>query len=215
MKSSLLELHTEPFTIEREWERDGIPVLSASVSIPHPASSKSGVCRRICRFYDLQARSFLRYCERWLLPEAAAQCQAALAASAPLPRLQAGLHYHITYNEGGFWSLYTQSCEPAPTGGRSLFFRHGDTWDLSTGYPAAVGSFFPPHFRWKSRFLTLAAQEIQAQDPSPPLQSQKLLSHAGGHRFLFPHVLHCPSGRTDPRFPAALQRDPPVRSSRM
>lgn len=163
MKSSLLQLHTEPLIIEREWESDGIPVLSATVSIPHPVSSEGGAGRRIRRFYDLQARAFLRYCDRWLFPEAAAQCQAALASSAPLPQFHAHLDYHITYNEGGFWSLYTQSCEPDPSG-RPMFFRRGDTWDLATGYPASLSSFFLPRTRWKPLLLALAAQEIQAQE---------------------------------------------------
>lgn len=163
MKPSLLQLHTEPFTIEREWESDGIPVLSASVSIPRPIPSERGVFRRIHRFYDLQARAFFRYCEHWLFPEAITQCQSALASSAPLPRFHTQLNYHITYNEGGFWSLYTQSCEPDPSG-RPLFFRHGDTWDLAAGYPVSLSSFFLPRVRWKSRLLTLAAQEIQTQE---------------------------------------------------
>ena len=36
MKKALAELHTEPFTTEREWTVDGIPVLTASVSVPRP-----------------------------------------------------------------------------------------------------------------------------------------------------------------------------------
>ena len=163
MKPSLSQLHTEPFTIEREWKHDGIPVLSASVSIPRPTGSGSGVFRRIQRFYDTQARAFLCYCNRWLLPESIAKCEAALAASTPLPHLHAQLSYHITYNEGGFWSLYTQSCEPDPAGA-PFFFRHGDTWDLTAGYPVALRSFFHPRAHWRSCLLTLAAQEIERQE---------------------------------------------------
>ena len=163
MKPSLSQLHTEPFTIEREWKHDGIPVLSASVSVPRPTHSGSSPPRRIQRFYNLQAYAFLRYCNRWLFPESVSKYEAALEASAPLPHFHAQLSYRITYNEGGFWSLYTQSCEP-DTAGSSFFFRHGDTWDLATGYPIPLSSFFPPHTRWKSRLLELAAQEIQKQE---------------------------------------------------
>ena len=94
---------------------------------------------------------------------AAAAYHAALASSAPLPCFRAELTYHVTCHEGGFWSLYTQSQEP-DDGGRTLLRRWGDTWDLRTGYPAALPSFFPPHSGWKKQLLHLAAGEIRQQE---------------------------------------------------
>ena len=111
MRESLTELHTESFTAEREWTVDGIPVLTAAVSVPQPVPAAGPVSRRIRRYYQLQCRAFLRYCENWLLPQAKSEYQIALAASAPLPCFRAELTYHVTYNEGGLWSLYTQSRE--------------------------------------------------------------------------------------------------------
>ena len=61
MKTSPIRLHTEPHTIERTWDADGIPVLTAAVSIPCPVPADTGVSRRIRRFYQLQGRSYLRY----------------------------------------------------------------------------------------------------------------------------------------------------------
>ena len=142
MRESLTELHTEPFAAEREWTVDGIPVLTAAVSVPQPVPAAGGVTRRIRRYYQLQCRAFLRYCENWLLPQAKAEYQAALAASAPLPCFHAELTYHVTYNEGGLWSLYTQSRE-VTLPGQTLVTRRGDTWDLAEGYPAALSAFFP------------------------------------------------------------------------
>ena len=89
MKNVLTALCTEPFTTEREWTVEGIPVLSASVSVPQPVPAADRVSRRILKYYQLQCRSYLRYCEKWLLPQAETEYRAALAASAPLPCFRA------------------------------------------------------------------------------------------------------------------------------
>ena len=102
-------------------------------------------------------------CTRSRRSRASAAYRAALAASAPLPCFRAELDFCVTYNENGFWSLYTQSREPGPDG-RTLLRRWGDTWDLRTGYPAALPSFFPPHSGWKKQLLHLAAGEIRQQE---------------------------------------------------
>lgn len=163
MADSLAELRTEPFTAEREWTVEGIPVLTASAAVPRPVPAEDRVSRRIHRYYQLQCRSYLRYCERWLLPQAQAAYREALETSAPLPCLRAELRYQITYNRGGLWSLYTQSRETAVSG-PSLLTRRGDTWDLSGGYPVELSAFFPPRSGWKKHLLSLAAAEIQRQE---------------------------------------------------
>ncbi|MDD3346686.1 RsiV family protein [Oscillibacter sp.] len=163
MKRSLLTLHTEPYTAEREWAVEGIPVLTAAISLPQPVPAQDGVSRRIRRYYRLQCRSFLHYCENFLFPWAAAEYRAALSASAPLPHFHAELTYRVTYNESGLWSLYTQSRERTVPG-QTLLNRWGDTWDLSCGYPVSLPSFFPPRTFWKKRLLALAASEIERQE---------------------------------------------------
>ena len=142
MKESLTQLHTEPASAEREWTVEEIPVLSASVSLPEPVPAADRLSRRIRRYYQLQCRSFLRYCEAYLLPAAAEACRTALEASQPIPKFRAELTYRVTYNEGGLWSLYTQSRESGP-GGRTVLLRRGDTWDLASGYPVSFASSSP------------------------------------------------------------------------
>jgi len=165
MKECLIHLQTEPFTTDREWTVEEIPVLTASVSLPQPIPVTTQIARRILRYYRLQARSFLRYCERCLFPQAEAEYRAALACSLPLPCFRAELTYTITYNESGLWSLYTQSKEI--TGPRTpLLTRRGDTWDLSTGYPVSISAFFPPHSPWKKHLLSLASEEIRQRESS-------------------------------------------------
>lgn len=164
-QTKLEELRTEDFAAEREWTVEGIPVLTASVTLPQPVPAKDKVSRRILRYYRLQCRSYLSYCEHWLFPQAEAEYRAALAASAPLPSFRAELTYRVTYHEGGLWSLYTQSRE-ALGPGRTLLTRRGDTWDLAAGYPVTLSRFFPPKSPWKKRLLALAAAEIEKQERS-------------------------------------------------
>lgn len=162
MKQHLTQLRIESFTGEREWTVDEVPVLSASFSLPRPADG-GRIAGRIRRFYHLQGQSFLRYCERFLLPAAAAEYRLALEASRPLPHFRAELSYYITYNQDGIFSLYTQSREPSP-GAAAFLHRRGDTWDLSTGYPVPLGSFFPRGSRWRQRLWETAAAEMQRQE---------------------------------------------------
>ena len=160
MKTCLTELRTEPFAAEREWTVEGIPVLTAAVELPQPQGADA-VSRRIRRYYQAQCKAFLRYCERWLFPQAEAEYRAALAASAPLPCFRAELGYRVTYNSGGLWSLYTQSREVT---GHTLLTRRGDTWDLTAGYPVPLSAFFPARSPWRRQLLELAAEDIQRQE---------------------------------------------------
>lgn len=163
MNEPLTCLHTEAMTAEREWTVDDVPALSAAVSLPEPVPAADRVSRRIRRYYQLQCRSFLRYCEKVLLPQAAAEVRAALAASRPLPVFRAELTYQVTHNEGGLWSLYTQSRETVP-GAPSLLLRRGDTWDLSDGYPVPLSAFFPRRSGWRRRLMEAAEAEVRRRE---------------------------------------------------
>lgn len=163
MPTILTQLSTEPLTAERTWTVEEIPVLTASISLPTPAEGSERAARRIRRYYQLQSRSFLRYCERWLLPAAEAEYRAALASSAPLPSFRAELEYRVTYNENGLWSLYTQSRERG-VDGRTLLTRRGDTWDLTSGYPVPLAAFFPRRSGWKRKLLAAAEAEIRRRE---------------------------------------------------
>lgn len=163
MRDKPSDFHVQSFSAQREWTVDGIPVLSASVELPAPEPERSRVCRRIRRYYQLQCRAFLRYCEHWLLPQAEAEYRLALASSAPLPCFRAELTYQITYHEGRLWSLYTQSREQTLPG-QTLMTRRGDTWDLAAGYPIALQDFFPRRTPWRRQLLSCAAAEIQRQE---------------------------------------------------
>lgn len=164
MGEHLMELREEPFEIERTWEVEGVPVLRASIRLPKPSEGqRNRVCRRIRRYYNTQGRAYLRRCETWLLPAAQTAYRTALETSAPLPCFQAELDYHITRNQDGLWSLYTQAREHIGTGPVQLL-RWGDTWDLSTGYPIPLSRFFPKGTPWKKQILSVAAASIEKQE---------------------------------------------------
>lgn len=152
----------EPFGAEREWTVEEIPVLSARVEVPQPVPCGDRVARRIRKYYQLQCRSYLRYCEKWLLPQARAEYQAALASSTPLPSFHAELRYQVTYQDGRFLSLYTQSRESLGRG--AALTRRGDTWDLVQGYPVPLQSFLPARSAWRKQLAALAAEEIRRQE---------------------------------------------------
>ncbi len=152
----------DPFTAQREWTVDDIPVLSVEIFLPRPAERSDRVARRIDRYYQLYVRSYLRYCEQWLFPQAAEAYRTALTNSAPLPQDRAELRYQVTCNTGGILSLYTESKEFC--GGKTERHRRGDTWDLAVGYPISLSACFPRHANWKKLLLERAQTEIQKQE---------------------------------------------------
>jgi len=152
----------DSFTAQREWTVDDIPVLSAEISLPRPKNRSDRVARRIDRYYQLYVRSYMRYCEQWLFPQAAEAYRLALVNSTPLPHDRAELHYHVTCNTGGVLSLYTESKEVCA--GKPERRRRGDTWDLAAGYPIFLSNCFPRHTNWKKLLLERAQAEIQSQE---------------------------------------------------
>lgn len=156
-------LDTKEHTIRRVWTVEDIPVLEATVTLPEPQHTNDACTRRIRRYYRLQSRAFLRYCEVQLYPAAAAAHRAALSVSAPLTLFHAEMDYHITRNSGGLWSLYTQLRQSTPTE-RLHLRRWGDTWDLHSGYLLPLAAFFPPRSGWKGQLLQLAEDVICQQE---------------------------------------------------
>ncbi|MEG1918219.1 MAG: DUF3298 domain-containing protein, partial [Oscillospiraceae bacterium] len=155
--TDFLQLET-PETTVRDWTVDGIPVLSAALTLPHPVG-KERRQRRIARYYQQFARSYLHYCDSFLFPRAAEGYRLAVAASTPLPAFTAHLSYQVTYNQNGLFSLYLDA-EERGDGGR-LTVRRGDTWELSSGMTLPLPSFFPPHTPYRKLLTQLAREEVE------------------------------------------------------
>ena len=214
MRKPLVDLCTEPFTAEQEWTVEGIPVLQATVSLPNPTDAKSPLSRRIRRYYRLQCRSYLRYCEHCLFPIAAEAYREALAISAPLPLFRAELTYRVTFNESGLWRLYTQSREISLPG-QTLLRRWGDTWDLAEGFPLSISAFFPPRSNWRRQLLTQTAEEICRREAAGTalfredwrrrlrrsFNNRNFYLTAEGLAFFFPMYALAPAAEGIPTFP--------------
>ena len=69
-------------TQHREWTAEGITVLTADIALPRPEGPGRGL-GRLRRYYEHFARCYLRYCQRFLYPQALTAFQEALAASTP------------------------------------------------------------------------------------------------------------------------------------
>lgn len=228
MKELLSHLNTEPFPLEREWTVDGIPVLHLTASLPQPVGKPSRALRRIQRFYRLQGRCYLRYCQRFLLPLAEEAYRTALENSTPLPLFTAQLRYEVTCNQGGIWSLHTDSREVC--GKTVTATRRGDTWDLRTGFPLPLSACFPRRCPIRKSLLSLAAAEIRRREEAglarwrEDWQPQLRRSFNRENFFLTPEGLHffwplyalapaaegCPSfflpyGNADCRFPGLTE----------
>lgn len=161
-------MELQPYTLEREWTAEDIPVLCASVTVPQAGSAPDKISRRISRYYQTLCRSFLRYCEQDLLPRAKTEWQYALSVSAPFKPFQAVLNYRITYHDLHFLSLYTQAVETY--GQQVLTLRRGDTWDLASGYPVPLAALFEHHSPWKRQLLEQISDEIRKQESAGAMQ---------------------------------------------
>ena len=53
----------QPYTEERVWTAEDIPVLTARLTVPDPPVADDRISRRIRRYYRLQLRACLRRCE--------------------------------------------------------------------------------------------------------------------------------------------------------
>ena len=161
MKFDCEQFTLQPLSAQREWTFENFPVLRAQISLLEPSSPDAW--RNIRRFYRLQSRAFLKYCQGEVFPWARKEAENALSNSVPAVCFEAELSAQTTYQSGQLWSLYTQTRDTAFPGAPTLH-RWGDTWNLSTGYPIRLNAFFPPRSHWKKRFLSAVAAQIRRQE---------------------------------------------------
>ena len=144
---------------ERSWERDGVTVLCASVTLPQQGTRRA---RRFDRYYQRFCRAYFAYCEQLLLPWARARCAAALEKSAPWTRTSCEVSYRVTLYGENTVCLFIDAREtngPVPR----LVLRRADTWDLSAMLPMPMGEFFPKRASYRKRLVALARETAQTQ----------------------------------------------------
>ena len=125
---------------EKQWQYEGVTVLQASLSLPDTKTPGSAG-RRFRRYYRLYARSFFRYCQMELFPQALQIYRRCREQQQPFSPLQAQLRTTVTLQNERLLSLYTDLEEN--TDGPSFCIRRSDGWDLTRGYPLTLFQLFP------------------------------------------------------------------------
>lgn len=134
------------------------PVLTLTIRLPKLTGETAAV-RRIARCYRRLSDVWRARWEGTLYQSACAAQTEASAASRPFRPWEAQLGYTVTYHEKGLLSLYLDAYEY--TGGaHGVTTRFADTWDLRTGFPRLLPSFFPPKTRWRQVVLTAVREQV-------------------------------------------------------
>ena len=154
-----------PLEAEKNWEMDGVAVLTATVCLPQ-AEPSARRFRRFNRYYRRFCRAYLSYCEQELLPRAKARCADALERSKPWEPLRASLGYRVSMESETLLSIVTDARESSPR----YLLRRADTWDRRGALPVPLQEFFPPRCRLRRSLLlharTEAARRVGAGEAS-------------------------------------------------
>lgn len=156
-------LSPEPVTIEAEiWTQvlkyEEEPVLSLSLRWPKLPDSRASF-RRIDRYYRQVSEMWKARWSTILYRRACEAVAAARAQSRPFRPWEAGMDYVLTYRQNGLLSLYLTLHEY--TGGaHGITTRCGDTWEICSGTPRSLYSFFPPRSHPKRILLAEAARQV-------------------------------------------------------
>lgn len=123
-----------PLLRQREWQWEGITVLTARAELPQLSGSARRV-RRFNAYYAHMAEAFFAHCARRLLPEARESCRAAMARSAPWERPEWLLCCRVTYADARFLSLLLT----LSGAGEARHF--GEVWDASALLPVPLAEW--------------------------------------------------------------------------
>lgn len=122
---------------QREYECEGVVVLTTDFCIPVLSGLPQKTEARLNRYYELMLQEAERYAEKHLHPAASEAFRKALAEGRLIPPLTLRLRYTVTLAESdGALSLYTDMTERA--GNDTVVLRRADTFSLPDGYPIAV-----------------------------------------------------------------------------
>lgn len=147
------ELWTQTLPYQEE------PVLSLSIRRPK-LPEETAALRRMERYYQNLAKAVRTRWETKLFPRACQALDAAREQSRPFRRWSASFDFSVTLQEAGLLSLVVDIQEDSGLA-HGTVTRLGDVWDLSSGTPRPISSFFPPHSRPKQILLHAAAQQLR------------------------------------------------------
>lgn len=144
------------------WKDSGKTLLSTEISFLKLNCSKentgcAGVAR-INRYYHHMYRQLIRYCKKRLLPKAIKAYKSASEKGEEFTESRLYAKTHLTYNENGILSIYTDITEASEYG--SITIRLGDVWDLETGCPVPLSVFFPNTKNYKKKIKDYIISEV-------------------------------------------------------
>lgn len=175
------DLSLRPLSRERQWTQDGFPVLTLHMMLP-AFSGRDTHLRRMERCYARFARSYERYCERFLLPSAADAFRAATAANRPFASWTVSVACRVTLQTPELLSLTLEMREPDAAA--PFLRRRGDTWDLRDGYPLSLSDFFPQDAHPLRRLRrVIRAELLAAERPLRPDWKRRLRTAAKREHF--------------------------------
>lgn len=146
---------------KRVLKYEGEVVLTLSIRTPRLPEDRPAF-RRIGRYYKHAAECWRIRWEVALYQRVCAELAALRERSLPFQPWEAVLDFTVAYNEKGLLSLYMDSYEY--TGGaHGNTVRCGDTWDLCTGMPCTLASFYPSKCHWKREAIAAVRAEIERQ----------------------------------------------------
>lgn len=138
---------------------EGEVVFSLSIRTPR-LPEDCPAFRRIGRYYKHAANFWRTRWEVELYRRACAELAALRERSLPFRPWEAALDFTVTYNGQGLLCLYMDSYE-FTGGAHGSTVRCGDTWDLHTGMPRPLPSFYPPKSHWRQEATAAVRTEIE------------------------------------------------------
>ena len=156
MKKTKPELALQLRQEEKQWQHQGTTLLTAQLELPDTESA-GAAARRFRRYYQLFSRSFFRYCQHQLLPQAQALQQQKRGETGIFIPAAATLETEITLQQDGILSLRILLTENSS--GRPTQLCRGDCWDLRWGLPLSLEDFFPTATGLRRRLL----EEVRSQ----------------------------------------------------
>lgn len=146
-------------TYKRIVKCHGKQALQVSLSYPRLVSEDFGA-RKINRYYQVSAE---RWRERWEGELYRQVCQGLEEDITGALPWETAFDFTETYNRDGLLSLYTDAYE-FTGGAHGNTVRRGDTWEVATGTPRTLYSFFPGVKRPKQHIIEQILEEARKQN---------------------------------------------------
>lgn len=161
--------------MEKMLQWNGEPILYYSLELPE--IPKEGRSRKVSAYYRRMGNEWTLRWEGELFQRAVSALVAARERSKPFEPWNAELSSTVTYYNESLWSLHVSVTETTHTE-RPYRYLQGDTWNLRTGAPLTLASFFEDCPGWRREMF----EEIKRQTQERIRSKESLLDPDAGER---------------------------------